>query len=590
MLAAVLWVQSDLGLQSFELPNNTSHFTAAKRETYQGNLIQNQLWTLRRAAIEYALDDTIDFNFPDQASQLFSQGYLDDPLAFYSNGDTDPPPTTIDNDVSNAANSAQISFDYLGGGQTLDGPSTVLFQDNSADNNAGLGKYFTTIGSSAIGFEPANPRTFVQIPKILSQASPGIILRQGQTSQQGFDFDLPPNAAIESLGAPHQFDLLAEGSTTQALLDVFVAEGFSDRNTIAMNARGFLMLPDTAIIGPASTHVNVSAYLEMVAFISSPVGSEDVFAAVQANLGLNSTAPSANASLNLVGNQDLGFGSLGSPVVVSRDIISPSDPRFIAGLNSIELRLVAHLPITLDTSDEYDLRLAVAGIGVTLVDPNSTPGDFASVRVHALLPTTPDETQVKLYVPQGYSFSMNDPAGPNDLVFAAIKGDIDLNGSIGPADQTALIAAHTRPLGSASYSSASFDELSTFDFDGDGDIDCNDHQELVSGWNAGGSPSAFAICDSDVDTDGIPDGDDDCAGTPNGITVNNVGCPQGDFNQDGVFSANDMPGLTDCLKGDALLPNPTAPVAIAACQNAFDLDDDKDIDLADYALLQLQVQ
>jgi hypothetical protein len=65
--------------------------------------------------------------------------YVSDPLTFWHPGDSDPPPTTIDNDVPNAPNSSRISFELDFGDQ----PNCVLFfdalgmRDNSAENNAG---------------------------------------------------------------------------------------------------------------------------------------------------------------------------------------------------------------------------------------------------------------------------------------------------------------------------------------------------------------------------------------------------------------------------------------------------------------------
>lgn len=74
---------------------------------------------------------------PAHASALYPE-WIDDPLAFWHPGDSDPPPTTIDNDVPNAPNSALISFDIdLSGGRNWP-DNHAYIRDNSAANNGGL--------------------------------------------------------------------------------------------------------------------------------------------------------------------------------------------------------------------------------------------------------------------------------------------------------------------------------------------------------------------------------------------------------------------------------------------------------------------
>ncbi|MDX2198671.1 MAG: dockerin type I repeat-containing protein [Phycisphaerae bacterium] len=76
---------------------------------------------------------------PARLSALYPT-YISDPLVFHHPGDPDPPPTTIDNDIPNATNSARISFKSplpLGGWgwQSVCQPSVI---DNGSENNAGL--------------------------------------------------------------------------------------------------------------------------------------------------------------------------------------------------------------------------------------------------------------------------------------------------------------------------------------------------------------------------------------------------------------------------------------------------------------------
>jgi hypothetical protein len=64
---------------------------------------------------------------------------VSDPLTFWHPGDSDPAPTTIDNSVPDAPNSAAISFEWadlpVAPGSP---PDMVLLRDSTADNNGGL--------------------------------------------------------------------------------------------------------------------------------------------------------------------------------------------------------------------------------------------------------------------------------------------------------------------------------------------------------------------------------------------------------------------------------------------------------------------
>lgn len=100
---------------------------------------RSNLHQLGTALLTYANEN--NGFYPDRLSQLYP-AYVSDPLVFWNPGDNGPgaapAPTTISNDVSNLANSAQISFDYLGAGYTSTcPPGTVLLRDNSAGNNGG---------------------------------------------------------------------------------------------------------------------------------------------------------------------------------------------------------------------------------------------------------------------------------------------------------------------------------------------------------------------------------------------------------------------------------------------------------------------
>ena len=587
--------QAVFGLWSYDVVDTAPalRFRVAKWETYSVFQVQQKLRDLRSAAVfDYA--PTNGGFLPDFASDLFLEGFISDPIAFYSNGDADPTPTTIDNDILDGVNSSQISFSFPGAGIEVIGSegSSVLFEDNSAGNNAGLGKYYSTL-SSNIRFEPAVPRSFSQIALNVQQASETDIFTGGNPPAAPYSFELPSDAVVESRVGPHRFDLKAEGTVTQEVLDVYLAEGFGNySDSVQVLANGAISLPNTSIVGPASSNVEISAYICMEALVSTPIGSLSDRGLISASLTAydNASPEFVQIRSDLLLSPDYGFSRIGDIAIIEYGILNSSDPEYVLGMSTAKLKLVAHFPILLDTSKEYGLSPFVALLRVALVNPDTVPGNFASVSAQVLHPVTPDQSQVKLYVPAGYSLSMNDPNGPNDLILAAIKGDVDLDNIIGSADQNALIAAYTGPLGGSGYSTASPGDLATFDFDGDGDIDCADYQELVAGWSAGGSPSAFPGCDDDSDSDGVADADDGCPNTLPGTMVSAIGCPRGDFDEDGIVAGSDAAGLADCMEGVFLFPNPTSPNMFAECLNTFDFDGDYDVDLADYAEVQRQVQ
>ena len=62
-----------------------------------------------------------------------------------------------------------------------------------------------------------------------------------------------------------------------------------------------------------------------------------------------------------------------------------------------------------------------------------------------------------------------------------------------------------------------------------------------------------------------------------------IGPPWGDTNDDGAWTAQDWPGLADCLTGPGLSPPP------GTCEG-LDLDCDLDVDLAELAAFQRRVR
>ena len=69
------------------------------------------------ALIMYA--SSHDGNLPSSLSMLYPRE-IPGPTTFWNPGDANPWPLTIDNDVPNQPNSAQISFEYLGAGRNIE--------------------------------------------------------------------------------------------------------------------------------------------------------------------------------------------------------------------------------------------------------------------------------------------------------------------------------------------------------------------------------------------------------------------------------------------------------------------------------------
>lgn len=101
-------------------------------------IAMSKLRIIQRALQIYANDH--DGLLPPALSLLYPE-YVPRPTDFWDASDNDPPPATIDNDVPNAANSAQISYEYFGAGLNLDTIpyTTVLVRDSTLANHGGNG-------------------------------------------------------------------------------------------------------------------------------------------------------------------------------------------------------------------------------------------------------------------------------------------------------------------------------------------------------------------------------------------------------------------------------------------------------------------
>ena len=97
---------------------------------------------------------------------------------------------------------------------------------------------------------------------------------------------------------------------------------------------------------------------------------------------------------------------------------------------------------------------------------------------------------------------------------------------------------------------------------------------------------------ADCNGNGVPDSQDiaECEGAPTCSDCNENGLPDecdtivdGDFEDDGDGDLDDYMALADFLAGPDEPPTPAAPECVDACLRGFDMNDDGDVDLADFA-------
>jgi hypothetical protein len=60
----------------------------------------------------------------------------------------------------------------------------------------------------------------------------------------------------------------------------------------------------------------------------------------------------------------------------------------------------------------------------------------------------------------------------------------------------------------------------------------------------------------------------------------------GDFDLSGVVDLADYAALADCWAGPGTTPDPAAAGCAPTCLQAFDADDDNDVDIADFTVFQ----
>lgn len=159
--------RGDLIIRDWSSANNDGYFILEYRLSCEGVdtippgflpvipelVATSRLRGLRQACFIYAHTSSPGY-LPDDPYSLWSQELITCPRLFWHPGDPQPQPTSIVDSMLNGPESAQISFEYFGAGVRIsDHPDTIIWRDNSPDNNAGVGWRSVAL-SGAQSFEP----------------------------------------------------------------------------------------------------------------------------------------------------------------------------------------------------------------------------------------------------------------------------------------------------------------------------------------------------------------------------------------------------------------------------------------------------
>ncbi|HSW45242.1 MAG TPA: thrombospondin type 3 repeat-containing protein, partial [Phycisphaerae bacterium] len=183
------------------------------------------------ALYTYANENNDDF--PTTFSMLYDYGLITNPRTFWNPGDSDPYPTTIDNDLPDKPNSSQISFEYLGAGRgAYINQREIVARDNTAANNGGFGIY-ALYADSHVAFIPSRTLT-------------GIAITSGP--------DTVPEGGIGEYTCTATFD---DGET----LDVTAYADWSVSSGPGASSNGLFAAPLTVLADtPATIHVSFTDF------------------------------------------------------------------------------------------------------------------------------------------------------------------------------------------------------------------------------------------------------------------------------------------------------------------------------------------
>lgn len=554
-------------------------------ELYHPPIVELQLQELHDALLQYAADH--GGNAPDQLSALFVEDYVSNPSLFYSPGDSDESPHTIDNDVPNAPNSALVSYDYPFQGHLYSANSDdVVLVDNTLDNHAGLGR-FVLYADGRTEFESSNPHVFSEICVDLPPRDDAIIRRAPDFLDAPYILPaLGINAHV--VGGPGDYSIMVASTLTDNILGTFESEGFGIINSASSYADMTLYFNELRAVAPDSGVTPIVMYVGFSAVLA--VSASELFDSSYLQIIFGWTDQYQLRQVDgVVVNTDTGLlvRSIGSDVVlVEHRRIQRGDVEYVPEEEAVFLRGFVQLPIDLPTGIYRALFLKGFASAQFRVTPESEAGDTNRALLEVHLPVTDGNDQIKLFVPQRHGIEVVSSYGPDDLLVAVVRGDVNLDDEIDEADHNAFVAAYSRPISAIGYVEPPLAALQTFDFDGDGDLDCVDRAVLVEGWTGGNPPPAFVDCDLDNDRDGVANGDDDCPASTGNVLVDQRGCPRGDFNADGLVNLGDWDDFVNCENGIHLtFPDP--PATIPQCRNSFDHDMNGTVDLLDFSQFQM---
>lgn len=560
-----------------------------KYEDFSWAQVLPQLEALSDALLLWANDH--GGHFPPAASILFEDGYITDPLLYYRIGDVDPPPTTIDNDSMNAENSAQISFEYFGANGVPYDPDQVLFRDNSSAYNGGLGRY-EVYTDGHLRFVPDSPHTFQEAHVRLRDESFGYFEQSGLYTYPSFP--LPDGMIVECAATPASSTGMSHVVLTQGIKDFFANHGYGNNNILTAGSGGGLIARSIVLEGssPEAVDVTLTVQLEGTLTLSSPSSAADRATLFASLLGPGYNIRRSTASVQFT---NIGVLAQNSPVILEQRELTSADVDFVPGTRSLFIRAVAKLVLEMPPGIDDWLSISWSGSVSQSVSPERPLGTLQRVLHDISIPASTNNEHVIMYGPAGHQFTINriySYDGPDDVLLLARHGDINLDGAVDAVDFAEWETNYSGPIGSLNYQTPSLAALAAFDHDGDGDIDCGDWIEFQGWWTDASPAPSFVSCQLDTDGDGVPDGDDDCPGPHAGISIDERGCPRGDFNIDGVVDLVDAAFVSKCMVVHVSIPQfsvaflPPPPLIPAQCANAFDVTGDGFVDLVDLAAFQ----
>ncbi|MCA9220461.1 MAG: hypothetical protein KDA71_09055, partial [Planctomycetales bacterium] len=333
-------------------------------------------FALRSAANEFGA-------YPDNFSELYSLGYITNPCTFFNPGDSDSPPGDITNDIPNGADSAQVSFAYLAAGLPVTGlpANTVLFMDNSPDNNGGMGRW-AYYHSGQLEFVP-EPNYVLGAETFDVRDCPIERIRRGTTT---FDFNFPFAAETNVVSgfAPNRLISTIEHGFTQEYADVFAAEGFgSTQNTVRAAVAASAVESLGRLAGPAGPVV-LTAYLRFDTTVAAPSipdstidrGGLDMLWYYQ-----EFSSPSIRTQLS-IGSTPYGPFLVGHPAFIECELLGGHP-----GGVPVRLRGVAQMTQTVNAETDHVMQLAYNNGVLLEVIPTSTPGRLIRSYVDCEAPT-----------------------------------------------------------------------------------------------------------------------------------------------------------------------------------------------------------